>query len=81
MVQIVKNLPEDLGVIPGSGRSPGEGNGYPLHCSCLENPMDQRAWWATVPAKHACMHVLTMCAHISHFTCSVCDKNLILVLV
>ena len=63
------------------GRSPGEGNGYPLHCSCLENPMDQRAWWATVPAKHACMHVLTMCAHISHFTCSVCDKNLILVLV
>ena len=37
----------DLGSIPGWGRSPGEGNGYPLQCSCLENPMDRRAWWAT----------------------------------
>ena len=31
----------DLGSIPGSGRSPGEGNGNPLQCSCLENPMDK----------------------------------------
>ena len=38
----------DLGSIPGSGRSPGEGNGNPLQYSCLENPMDRRAWWATV---------------------------------
>ena len=38
----------DLGLIPGSGRSPGEGNGNSLQYSCLENPMDQRAWWATV---------------------------------
>ena len=38
----------DLGSIPGSGRSPGEGNGNPLQYSCLENPMDGRAWWATV---------------------------------
>ena len=38
----------DLGSIPGSGRSPGEGDGYPLQYSCLENPMDRRAWWATV---------------------------------
>jgi len=38
----------DLGLIPGSGRSPGEGNGNPLQYSCLENPMDGRAWWATV---------------------------------
>ena len=38
----------DLGLIPGSGRSPGEGNGNPLHYSCLENPMDRGAWWATV---------------------------------
>ena len=38
----------DLGLIPGSGRSPGEGNGNPLQCSCLENPMDGGAWWATV---------------------------------
>ena len=34
--------------IPGSGRSPGEGNGNPLQYSCLENPMDRGAWWATV---------------------------------
>ena len=39
---------EDLGLIPGSGRSPGEGNGNPLQYSCLENPMDGGAWWATV---------------------------------
>ena len=34
----------DLGLIPGSGRSPGEGNGNPLQYSCLENPMDGGAW-------------------------------------
>ena len=38
----------DPGSIPGSGRSPGEVNGYPLQYSCLENPMDRRAWQATV---------------------------------
>ena len=38
----------DLGSIPGSGRSPGEGNGNPLQYSCLGNPMDGGAWWATV---------------------------------
>ena len=38
----------DLGSIPGSGRSPGEGNGNPLQYSCLENPMDRGAWKATV---------------------------------
>ena len=38
----------DLDSIPGSGRSPGEGNGNPLQNSCLENPMDGGAWWATV---------------------------------
>ena len=38
----------DLGSIPGSGRSPGEENGYPLQYSCLENPMDRGAWQATV---------------------------------
>ena len=37
----------DLGSIPGSGRSAGEGNGNPLQYSCLENPMDGGAWWAT----------------------------------
>ena len=38
----------DPGLIPGSERSPGEGNGKPLQYSCLENPMDGEAWWATV---------------------------------
>ena len=38
----------DLGLIPGSGRSPGEGNGNPLQYSCLENPMDKGTWQATV---------------------------------
>ena len=38
----------DLGLIPGLGRSRGEGNGNPLQYSCLENPMDGGAWWATV---------------------------------
>ena len=47
----VKSLPcsmGDLGSIPGSERSPGEGNGYPLQHSCLENSMDGGALWATV---------------------------------
>ena len=38
----------DAGLIPGSGRSPGEGNGNPLQYSCLENSMDRGAWQATV---------------------------------
>ena len=50
---VVKNPPanagdvRDVGSIPGSGRSPGEGYGSPLQYSCLENPMDGGAWWAT----------------------------------
>ena len=51
VVLVVKNLPAnagDLGSIPGLGRAPGEGNGNPLQYSCLENPMDRGAWWATV---------------------------------
>ena len=38
----------DMGSIPGLGRSPGEGNGNPPQCSCLENPMERGAWRATV---------------------------------
>ena len=51
---LVKNLPDsvgdarDVGSIPGLGRSPGEGNGYPVQYSCLKNSMDRVAWWATV---------------------------------
>ena len=51
MAQRVKNLPAnagDLGLIPGLGRSPGEGNGNPLQYSFLENPMDRGAWQVTV---------------------------------
>ena len=50
MVQRLKHLParQETGSIPGSGRSPGEGNGNPLQYSCLENPMDRGAWGATV---------------------------------
>ena len=40
----------NLGLIPGSGRTTGEGNGNPLQYSCLGNPMDEEAWWATVHA-------------------------------
>ena len=47
---MVKNLPantRDMGLIPGLGRSPGKGDGNLLQYSCLENPMDRGAWWAT----------------------------------
>ena len=51
---MIKNLPAsvgeagDLGLIPGSGRSPGEENDNPLQYSCLGNLMDRGAWWTTV---------------------------------
>ena len=48
---MVKTLPAnagDAGLIPGLGRSTGVGNGNPLQYSCLKNPMDRGAWWATV---------------------------------
>ena len=54
MVLVVKNPPanagdaRDVGLIPGSGRSPGVGNGNPFQYSCLENLMDRRAWKVTV---------------------------------
>ena len=64
---MVKNPPAvagDVGSIPGSGRSPGEGHGKPLQYSCLENPIDRGAWRATVlgvaesdMTEHVRMHV------------------------
>ena len=48
---MIKNPPanaRDAGLIPGWGRSPGGGNDNPLQYSCLGNPMDRGAWWATV---------------------------------
>ena len=53
MTLVIKNPsadagdPGDVDSIPGSGRSPGGGHGNPLQHSCLENPMDRGAWWAT----------------------------------
>ena len=49
----------DLGSIPGSGRSSGEGHGNPLQYSCLENPMDGGAWQATVHGITRVEHNLT----------------------
>ena len=48
---VVKNLTAnagDMASVPGLGRFSGEGNGNPLWCSCLGNPMDRGVWWATI---------------------------------
>ena len=64
MVLVVKNLPanagdiRDTGSIPGSGRSPGEGNGNSLQYSCLENPMERGAWQATAHGVRRVRHDL-----------------------
>ena len=61
---VVNDLPAssrdvgDMGLIPGSGGSPGEENGNPLQYSCLKNPMDRGAWWATVHGVKKVGHVL-----------------------
>ena len=54
----------NLGSIPGSGRSPGEGNGNPLQYSCLENSMDGGAWQAPIPGVTFCFH--TWRTEVSH---------------
>ena len=68
---MVKNPPadegdiRDVGSIPGSGRSPGGGHSNPLQNSCLENPMDRRAWWATVVSQSRTqLMMLSMHTHI-----------------
>ena len=73
---VIKNLPAntgdagDTGLISRSQRSPGEGNGNPLQYSCLENPMNRGAWWATVHgvpkswtrlSMHTCIHISNVC--------------------
>ena len=60
----------DLGSIPGSGRSPGEGKGNPLQYSCLENPMDRGAWLATVHG------VAKSRTRLSVFTITITTKRL-----
>ena len=71
----------DTGSIPGSGRSPGGGHGNPLQYSCLENPMDSAAWWATVHGvaksqtrlKRLSPH--TFCAVVPHCSFDLCFSN------
>ena len=70
LVLVVKNPPanagdiRDTGSIPGSGKSPGEGNGNPLQYSCLENPTERGAWWATVHQSWTWLKQLSMHAFL-----------------
>ena len=82
MALVVKNMPtnagapRDMGLIPVSGRSPGEGNGYPLQFSCLENSMDTGAWQPTVhgvtrsqtqlTGKQQCNHITLLLSITAH---------------
>ena len=81
MAIVVKNLPANAGnardtsLIPGLGRSLGEGNGNPLKYPCLENSMDRRTWWATVHRvvkSLTCLKQLSM--HIVDLQCCVSFK-------
>ena len=60
--------PGDLGSIPGWGRSPGGGYGYPLPYSCLENPMDRGAWWAAVHGVEKSQTRLWLTLSLFHFS-------------
>ena len=66
----------DPGSIPGSGSSPGEGDGYPLQYSCLENSTDRGAWWATV---HGVAKSQTQLSD-SHFHFSVLGEYTVMIL-
>ena len=68
---MVKNPPakaEDMDSIPGSRSFPEGGNGNPLQYSCLENPMDRGAWWATVQRTAKSQTRLSTYAHTLHFS-------------
>ena len=68
----------NLGSIPGLGRSPGEGNGNPLQYSCLENPMDGGAWWATVhwvTKSWTRLHFLLISFNLNYFLRSPISKH------
>ena len=64
----------DLGSIPGSGRSPGEENGNSLQYSCLENPMERGAWWATVHGGHK---VSDMTERLTNTNTQIYNNNII----
>ena len=89
VAQRLKRLPEfarsagDLGSIPGSGRSLGEGNGNPLQYSCLENPMDGGAWWSTVHGVAKSQTLLsdfTFCVFLPPLNIFFCEVHTISVL-
>ena len=65
----------DLGLIPGSGRSPGEGNGNPLQFSCLENSMDREAWQARVHGVTKSQTRLTLSFFLSFFLFFHCGQG------
>ena len=71
---------EDVGSISGWGRSPGEGNGYPLQCSCLDNSVNREDWQATVHGGHKesdTTEWLTLSLHF-HTQRNLCNKIIIL---
>ena len=65
----------DPGLIPGSGRSPGEGNGNLLQYSCLENPMDRRAWQATFHGVTKSQTTEVTKQSCTHMKCNIKSKN------
>ena len=67
---------EDLGLTPGLGRSPGEGNGNLLQYSCLENSMDGEAWWATVHGVAKSQTRLSDFTHLIRFKNVYCPDGL-----
>ena len=83
MVKSPRASAGDAGLIPGSGRSPGEGNGDPLQRSCLENPMDAGACWATVPGvsrsqtrhSNSTLHLNAQTASFPRFSSEICQAT------
>ena len=64
---------------PGSGRSPGEGNGNPLQHSCLENSIDREAWWATVYGVYGVTESWTQLSMSMHIMHSSFSKNFMII--
>ena len=67
----------DTGSIPRSGRSPEGGNSHPLQYPCLGDPMDRRAWWATVHGVTKSWMQLSVCTHTHIHTCTTCGHPLL----